>query len=433
MTTMTSSLRYRVVVAGSGMAGLTAAGTLANAGHDVVLVDSDSPDMIGRNRPGVPQGGQLHNLLGRAQVHLESLLPGFLSRLEAAGGVRASIADQTHVFEFGGIMPERPLGRFVWSATRAALEEAAQSASPKPNERVTGRVQGLLGGAQGVSGVSVATEMGDRELHADVVVDALGATSPLARAVLEAHPEAKEKRSSIRQWYTTALVRRPDSWVGASDFWMVFPDLGGSRGGLVSPADESTWRVSLNGQARDTPPVSPRELVEYAASLPDQRIAELLRESPSIGDPRAFGKPVATWRRFDLATYPLIGYIPVGDVVASLNPLFGQGVSGAAWEAAELVRAIESTHDRTELTLAYLSASARIRSAMWQLMTLFSDESSVPWDLEHSEALRLAVANDPEKHRRCVDVWHLLAPVTALLDISEGRTSERGTGGEEWA
>ena len=73
------------VVLGASMSGLLAARVLADAYHQVTVVDRDPLPERGGDRKGVPQGRHAHALLPRGAQILDELFPGILADLAAAG------------------------------------------------------------------------------------------------------------------------------------------------------------------------------------------------------------------------------------------------------------------------------------------------------------------------------------------------------------
>jgi 2-polyprenyl-6-methoxyphenol hydroxylase-like FAD-dependent oxidoreductase len=225
-----------------------------------------------------------------------------------------------------------------------------------------------------------------------------------------------------RQWYCSLVSGRPAGWRGKPDYWLVFPTFPNSRGGLISPAADEKWRVSLSGVAPDRPPRSAEEFTAFAARLEIPLISDLLRDARPIGRPHLFGKPVATWRRYDRLSVPVAGFLPVGDAVASLNPLLGQGISVAAWQSAHLARVLRSSSDLAEMTVTYLAHAARAASRAWTLMTLFDPPpggDAPRLDRKRWSEIAETVAVDADAHRRYVRMWHLLEPVGVLDEILE--------------
>jgi flavin-dependent dehydrogenase len=400
----------RTIVLGAGLAGSLAALVCSAAGHETILIERDTTT-VGM-RAGAAHGQQLHNLLGRAVRHLCDLLPGFASSFAVKGGQRARVASQTHVFELGWMMPERDLGLEIWSSRKSVLDEAVAEAVAATTVRrmLDRRADGIA-----IAGTRVVGALVDGELiEADLVVDAMGAKSPMPRWL--ALPVDVDEYV-VRQWYTTMPVRRPPSMLDSPDFWLTFPTYPHTRGGLVSPIDGQTWNVSLSGGPDDRPPRTPAEFVEYARTLEHPGIGELIGAGTPEAPPHTFGKPVASWRRYDKARVPA-GLISVGDAVADLNPLTGQGISVMVWALADLAGLLDELADLDEVAAVFRERAAAIVGAAWDVTTLY-DPAAGGVTLLADDYARIVelVSVDPEAHRRYVEIWHLLRPATELRDF----------------
>jgi 2-polyprenyl-6-methoxyphenol hydroxylase-like FAD-dependent oxidoreductase len=397
----------RTVVLGAGVAGLAAAAALRHTG-DVLVVDRDAVTDGTGPRPGVPQAAQLHNLLGRAQQSLERLLPGYCDELVRAGGCRARAGSQTHVFELGRRMPERDLGFDLMSAPRILIEQVMRRmlvARGHVHFR-TARAVGLTSDRDRVTGVVVETPTGTDTLVADLVVDATGAGSQ-ALAWLDALDQQRPPVhvATAAHWYVTATFARPDVWRGRDDFWMVFPSPAATRGALLSPGADGTWRVSLFGAGEDVPPATHADAVVYASNLEDPMIGRTLSGALPVGRTTLFRKPTATWRRYDALERPLAGLLPIGDAVAGLDPLFGQGISVGTWQAAMLADLLDGPPSSLRrLTTDYLRAAAWACRSAWDLGRLV---------VAAAPDLAGRISGDAAAHRAYVEAWHLLRPVPA--------------------
>jgi hypothetical protein len=219
----------------------------------------------------------------------------------------------------------------------------------------------------------------------------------------------------VAQWYVSAVFARPPSFIGSNEFWLVFPTPPLTRGGLVSPAAPHLWYVSLSGREADEPPTTAEEMLAYAETLEAPWIAELLGSAGAIGAPHLFRRLTARWRRYDLLPEPLPGFIPLGDSIATLNPLLGQGISVAAAQAAALASLLgESPRDGLERR--YLTQAAACRDA-WLLGGLLepaSGEDAPHFDWATYRAIGTLLENDRAFHRLYVGVWHLIEPAAAL-------------------
>jgi 2-polyprenyl-6-methoxyphenol hydroxylase-like FAD-dependent oxidoreductase len=418
----------RVVVAGAGVAGLATGAALAGRCEELVLVEPDWIPASPAERRGVPQSRQLHNLLGRAQRHLEELFPGFTDGLDSIGAARAPIATATHVFELGVRMPERDLGMELWSATRPAVEWLCRELLPAPEvvwlegSRVTGLRFSDGPGGQAVAGVEVAGGA-DRLLDADLVIDASGAGTRAASWLQSAGatPPARLE-DDVEQWYVSAVLERPAAWRTRPDFWLTFPDPPSTRGALLSPLGTEHWYLSVSGRGGDPVPGDHQQMLEHVTSLPDVAIAEVLEGAGPRTEPHLYRRPTAVWRRYDRRRGSPAGFLPIGDALGALNPLLGQGISVATWQASLLASAADSEPTVAALTARYLQDAAEPVRWAWQLGQLERTEPSEGAPrLDPAAWQRVvdAARSDPEVHRRYVRVWHLLEPAAALRDIAD--------------
>ena len=85
---MASYIGKQAIGIGAGMSGLATARALADHFEHVVVLESDQLPAVAAPRPGVPQGKQLHAMLGGAIKALEELFPGFAQDLAHAGAVQ---------------------------------------------------------------------------------------------------------------------------------------------------------------------------------------------------------------------------------------------------------------------------------------------------------------------------------------------------------
>jgi 2-polyprenyl-6-methoxyphenol hydroxylase-like FAD-dependent oxidoreductase len=269
---------------------------------------------------------------------------------------------------------------------------------------LTGRAVGVRRDGDCITGIDVETSSGRGMLGAELVVDATGSGSQATSWLRAAGWDVPRVDSdAVTHWYVTAAFGRPDDWRGRDDFWLVFPTYPGTRGGLVSPEARDVWRVSVSGSVDDPPPRTPAELVAYAASLESGMIADVLERARPLGPATLFRKPTATWRRYDEMDHPLAGFLPIGDAVASLDPLFGQGIAVAVWQAtilADLLRA--GLGSPSQFTETYVRRSAGACESAWSLGRMVN---AAP------EGLARSVGSDPAVHRAYVAAWHLFESV----------------------
>src|SRR4029450_59193 len=117
----------QAVVIGAGMAGLTAAGALADHFDQGVVLERDALPSEPAYRAGTPQARHVHALLLSGQRALSELFPGFEQDLARAGAVplRAGLDVR---WERPGYdpFPQRDLGWSSYAVSRPTIERAVR-------------------------------------------------------------------------------------------------------------------------------------------------------------------------------------------------------------------------------------------------------------------------------------------------------------------
>lgn len=412
--------RQRAIVIGGSMSGLMAARVLANYFQEVVLFDRDAFPQPGDNRKGVPQGQHAHALLASGRQILEKYFPGLKDELYGQGALKG---DYQNVRWFdNGVYHTRFDGLEALVISRPRLEAHVRARLiALPNVRVHERrdVETLAADAGRVTGVKV----GDEVISADLVVDASGRGSQ-SPAWLEqlGFPRPPEQAVRVGLGYTTRVYRRkPDHLKG--DIAVICPSAPPQkRGGVALAMEGDRWMVTLFGMLGDHPPTDERGFLEFARSLPAPDVYEAIAQAEPLTELIPFKFPQSTRRRYESMKRFPDGYLVFGDAVCSFNPIYGQGMSTAALQAAALETCLAAGD--AELAKRFFAAASKVIDAPWTM--------AVGGDLRYEDVegprtgmvkfvnwyigkLHIAAAGDPAVARAFHRVANLLDPPPSLM------------------
>jgi 2-polyprenyl-6-methoxyphenol hydroxylase-like FAD-dependent oxidoreductase len=333
-------LGHAVVIGGS-VAGLTAARALSESFDRVTIVERDVLPEGAEHRPGVPQARQLHVILPLGAAVMEEFFPGFKQELMDAGCSTFDEVNDTPWFGRVGWRARRDSDVTLIGFRRPLLEDVVRRrvlAIPSVDV-VTATVTGLLGSEDGarVAGVTIAGDESST-IDADLVVDASGRGSRSPKW-LQALGYERPEEQHIRAYYGYAsrFVRVDESKLPQGlrgVITMPFP--GNTRGGCFLPSDNGLYTCCAMGAMRDYPPGDEDEFMEFLRGAASPLLAQMAEASEPVTEINTYQHPGNQRRLWEQVERRPRGFIPIGDSVASFNPIYGQGMTVAALEAQKL-------------------------------------------------------------------------------------------------
>jgi hypothetical protein len=199
----------------------------------------------------------------------------------------------------------------------------------------------------------------------------------------------------VQEWKAIVCLGRPTSF----------------RAGIAVPCENRTMQMSLVGMNGEKAPKDEAGYLDYAASLPDRSLYELMvRCTPLTPVTHYAGVPNYV-RAYDKMKLPR-GLVVLGDAYQALNPTFGQGMTVAATSAvlleARLAKALKKAHTE-EARRAIVTGPAFNRGFQKKLAA----KIAIAWEIATSDDLRydctelVGVTRPPKIKLKFMDLWWL--------------------------
>lgn len=323
-----------VLIAGSGIGGLSIAAALAPLVDRILILERDPEPTGAQPRAGVPHGKQTHIVPEGGVTALGRLFPSLLTDLAHDGVRPIALSSELAWMTTAGWAESLATRHRTVSCSRPLLEwRMRQTVAALPNVefQYDAAVKGLELDHDTVHGLRLAD--GSSLTGFDLVIDATGRRSATSSWLEDAGfgtaiaqtVDAKTGYASVRLPSQRSL---PAPWRGV----VIHNDHRSTRRGELLPIENGEWLLTLVGSAGDRPPKELPALIDFAQQLRDPILATVLAEhtTTTVNVFRPAGN-----RRYDfgpLRAWPA-GLVIIGDAACVLNPVYAQGITVAAQSA----------------------------------------------------------------------------------------------------
>jgi 2-polyprenyl-6-methoxyphenol hydroxylase-like FAD-dependent oxidoreductase len=330
-------------------------------------------------RAGVPQARHLHALLPRGLHIIEVFFPGLNDEMQAAGAVPLDTGADVAWLTPQGWGVKVKAGLLALSSSRDLLEyvirqTVLQLASVELRQAT--QVTALLRDGDRIVGVGTRARAhsaltNSDNLAGDLIVVTSGRQNALPNWLSDAGIE--EPRSTVINahiGYASRPYRRSPHqqfpWRGLV-LQSAPPSV--ARGGLMFAIEGNRWQVTLIGGDRDYPPSDEYGFLEFARSLRSPELYEAIRHAEPLTPIHAYRATENRLHHLERIKNWPGGLVVMGDAACASNPVYGQGMTTAAIQAAALSRLLTEESCASNAGKTMREEVARIVRSPWASST----------------------------------------------------------------
>jgi flavin-dependent dehydrogenase len=445
MMKMTTTKLSHAIVIGGSMAGLLTSRILLNHFERVTLIERDVYPEKPDYRPGVAQARQLHQLMVRANIILESLFPGIEQELLNLGAeqidwpkdvliVYGSQTVPRFSFNLRTLFLGRPLLDWTIKSRLKAFKgfhfieghEVTDLLYDTEQKSVTGVLLGRSNNTKNDNNSSI------NSLVAELVVDTTGRATRTHKWLASCGYTSPQKTvvdASIG--YASRLYEPAAGFIAdwkAIQMWPRPPYL---RGGGIYPVGNNLWHVGLIGINGDYPLTDEAGFLEFSKTLPGLQIYEAIKLAKPVSEIYSYRQTQNRLYHYEKLSQMPESFIALGDAVCAFNPVYGQGITVAALSAVILDELLqEEKYKKGKLTGFSIQFQKKLAKELvhpWLLATLedfnWSKTKGIkpqPWFAykliqKYTNKLLQQAAREPDICQLFGEVMHMLKPTYLLF------------------
>jgi 2-polyprenyl-6-methoxyphenol hydroxylase-like FAD-dependent oxidoreductase len=369
--------RQHAIVIGGSLAGLLTARVLSKHFERVTIIEKDRVNDRPESRLGQPQAQHLHGLLAKGLQIMTDYFPDLPAALVEHGAIINDFGESMRWYIYGGYRSQFKVGFPIVTMSRGLLEYLIRDrVLALPNiellDRTTVKELQATTNKDRIIGIKIEqhdTENHSNSLVADLVIDATGRNSHSSQWLEDLGYQAPvESKVHVNVSYATRIYRgNPED--SCSQTWTInTPDASKQTSfGAMFPIEGNRWIVTVGNWHSDGIPITESNFLEFAHSLEGQDIYNLISRCEPLTVVVPYKFSFSLRRHYErLKRFPL-GYLVLGDAVSSFNPTYGQGMTVAALEVAELDRLLTNNISPTCLAQTFFKHIAKVIDIPWQL------------------------------------------------------------------
>jgi len=365
------------------------------------------------------------------------LFPGFTSELIDRGVVCSRAGLEFCIHDAAGWQPRRDLKLPLLIMSRPLLETTVRdflTRNPRVRIRQDTRVEGWAFAGDRLTGVVVDGDDARETIAADFAIDASGRGGQSV-SWLEAggFGPVEETKLEIGTGYASAIFRKPEGWHSSVDCLSIHGADPDTRGGFAFSVENDSWFVSLNGRFDQQPSGHPEAFLAFAKGLCAPDIHDWISQGERTTPIRVYKAPISRWRRYEKLDRHPQGILSLGDALAHVNPLFGQGMTLASAHAMGLKDTLASSvagEGLKDVWRPYFERVQGFTQSVWQGLenveysyagTKGDRPANIDTRLAFTRGLRQLIEEDAEVHSLMFRVGQLTLPPDVLMrpDIVE--------------